>query len=40
MLRSVYPRLVDGYDLRVRNYLEVLAERGVAFPVTALRARS
>jgi Fe-S oxidoreductase len=32
MLRSVYPKLVDGYDLRVRNYLEVLAERGVDFP--------
>jgi len=26
MLRSVYPTLVDGYDLRVRSYLEVLAE--------------
>ena len=32
MLRSVYPKLVDGYDVRVRNYLEVLAERGVPFP--------
>ena len=27
MLRSVYPDLLDGYDLRVRSYLEVLAER-------------
>jgi Fe-S oxidoreductase len=27
MLRSVYPELVDGFDVRVRNYLEVLAER-------------
>jgi Fe-S oxidoreductase len=27
LLRSVYPTLVDGYDLRVRSYLEVLAER-------------
>jgi Fe-S oxidoreductase len=30
MLRTVYPGLVDGYDLRVRSYLEVLAERGGA----------
>jgi Fe-S oxidoreductase len=29
MLRSVYPDLVDGFDVRVRSYLEVLAERGV-----------
>ncbi len=27
MLRSVYPTLVDDYDVRVRSYLEVLAER-------------
>jgi Fe-S oxidoreductase len=27
MLRSVYPSLLDGYDVRVRSYLEVLAER-------------
>jgi len=26
MLRTVYPRLVDGYDVRVRSYLEVLAD--------------
>jgi Fe-S oxidoreductase len=25
MLRSVYPNLVEGYDVRVRSYLEVLA---------------
>lgn len=25
MLRSVYPRLIDGYDLEVKSYLEVLA---------------
>ena len=25
MLRSVYPTLVDGYDVQVRSYLEVLA---------------
>jgi Fe-S oxidoreductase len=29
MLRSVYPKLVDDYDVRVRSYLEVLAERGL-----------
>ncbi|MHB1434550.1 MAG: (Fe-S)-binding protein [Thermoplasmata archaeon] len=27
MLRTVYPRILPGYDLRVRTYLEVLAER-------------
>ena len=27
MLRTVYPTLVDDYDVRVRSYLEVLAER-------------
>lgn len=27
MLRSVYPGLVDGWDVTVRSYLEVLAER-------------
>jgi len=26
MLRTVYPKLVENYDLRVSNYLEVLAE--------------
>ena len=30
MLRSVYPTLVDGYDVRVRSYLEVLAEHDLA----------
>ncbi len=30
MLRSVYPRLVPVYDVRVRSYLEVLAERAPA----------
>jgi Fe-S oxidoreductase len=29
MLRTVYPTLVEGYDVRVRSYLEVLAERGL-----------
>lgn len=30
MLRRVYPRLLDGFDVQVRSYLEVLAERGFA----------
>ena len=34
MLRSVYPELVDGYDVRVRSYLEVLAERSLAVQQT------
>ena len=33
MLRSVFPKFVEGYDLSVRSYLEVLAER--ALPVEA-----
>ena len=32
MLRTVYPTLVDGYDVRVRSYLEVLAERRLPVP--------
>ena len=39
MLRSVYPKVVPDYDIRVRNYLEVLAERGMTFP-TPLGARA
>jgi Fe-S oxidoreductase len=35
MLRSVYPSLVGGFDVRVRSYLEVLAERGL--PAAAAR---
>ena len=27
MLRSVYPRVLQGYDVQVRSYLEVLAEK-------------
>ena len=27
MLRSIYPKIVPGYDLTVRTYLEVLADR-------------
>ena len=30
MLRTVYPTIVDGYDVEVRSYLEVLADRGLA----------
>lgn len=37
MLRSVYPKIVEGYTLRVRTYLEVLAERAPA-PVARLDA--
>ncbi len=29
MLRSVYPKLLPGYDIQVKNYLEVLAEKGL-----------
>ncbi len=29
MLRSVYPKLLEGYDVEVRSYLEVLAEKGL-----------
>ncbi len=27
MLRSVYPKLLPGYDVEIKTYLEVLAER-------------
>jgi Fe-S oxidoreductase len=29
MLRSVYPKLIPGYDIEVKNYLEVLVEKGL-----------
>jgi Fe-S oxidoreductase len=29
MLRSVYPKLLEGYDVEVRSYLEVLTESGL-----------
>ncbi len=35
MLRSVYPTIIDGYDLKVQSYLEVLAEKGLK-PVKTL----
>jgi Fe-S oxidoreductase len=28
MLRTVYPKILQGYDVEVRSYLEVLAEQG------------
>jgi len=36
MLRSVYPTLLEDYDIEVRSYLEVLAERGtdIVAPIT------
>jgi len=30
MLREVYPKVVEGFDVRVRSYLEVLAEKNPA----------
>ena len=35
MLRTIYPKIVPGFDLKVRTYLEVLAERPPA-PVRSL----
>jgi len=35
MLRSVYPKVLGGYDIEVRSYLEVLAEKGMT-PSTML----
>lgn len=29
MLRSVYPTLIKGYNLNVKSYMEVLADRGI-----------
>lgn len=31
MLRTVYPRIIDGFNLEVKSYLEVLAERHFDF---------
>lgn len=31
MLRTVYPKVIDGYDIEVKSYLEVLAERAPDF---------
>ncbi len=38
MLRSVYPNLIDGYDLEVKSYLEVLAATDVK-PVREVSGR-
>ncbi len=38
MLRSVYPRFVKGFDVSVRSYLEVLADKGMR-PQTSLSSR-
>ena len=27
MMRDIYPKVVDGYDIEVQSYLEVLAEK-------------
>jgi len=37
VMRSVYPKYVDGYDLEVKSYLEVLAERGYKPPAASGR---
>ena len=34
MLRSVYPSLIDGFTVRVRSYLEVLAEQSLPVRTT------
>jgi len=31
MLRDVYPKIIEGYDLEVKSYLEVLAESRLTF---------
>jgi len=31
MLKSVYPKIIDGYDLIAQSYLEVLAEKEMTF---------
>jgi Fe-S oxidoreductase len=40
MLRSVYPKVLDGYDIEVRSYLEVLAEKGFGTSGHAARVLS
>ena len=37
MLRSVFPKLADGYDVEVQSYLEVLAERELPARPAAVR---
>jgi Fe-S oxidoreductase len=40
MLRTVYPKILKGYDVEVRSYLEVLAERGFGTNGRAAKALS
>ena len=40
MLRSVYPKILKGYDVEVRSYLEVLAEKGFGTNGHAAKALS
>jgi Fe-S oxidoreductase len=40
MLRTVYPKILKGYDVEVRSYLEVLAERGFGTNGHAAKALS
>ena len=39
IMRSVYPRYVDGYDLKVKSYLEILAEGGAEFKQGSIGGR-
>jgi Fe-S oxidoreductase len=32
ILRSIYPQIIEGFDIDVLNYLEVLVEKGISFP--------
>ena len=38
MLRSVYPKVLDGFDVEVRSYLEVLGEQELRIERPRLRA--
>ncbi len=40
MLRSVYPKILQGYDVEVRSYLEVLAEKGLVASGNGAAGRS
>jgi len=40
MLRSVYPKILAGYDVEVKSYLEVLAAKGLGANGRAARALS
>ena len=32
VLRSIYPQIIEDFDIKVVNYLEVLTEKGIALP--------